>query len=179
MYALEVGKLYNPHRRRWSEGADYNWRSGGHELRIFLDGATPTEIEVIESGPVEFGLFAEPLGLFLVARFGRSLSFDCSYHWHRVSAEDRTPPPPSEDISPELRALLTIILVDASTGIVQALRTATFSPEFTRALHRAIADQVGAPYDRGAHDRWVKGMVGRHTTNQLWTLCTVRCQGGA
>jgi hypothetical protein len=178
MYAIEVGKAYDSHRRRWPEGADYNFRAGGHELSIFLDGATAAEVEAIESGPVEFGFFAEPMGLFLITRFG-PLAFDCSYHWQRLSAENRTLPPPSEDVSPELRALLTIILVDAFTGIVLALRTVTFSPEFTRALHRAIADQVGAPYDRAAHERWVDGMVGCYTTNQLWTLCTVRGQGGA
>jgi hypothetical protein len=179
MCALEVGQAYDPHRRRWPEGADYKFRGGAHELCIFLDGASPTEVQAIESGPVEFGFFAEPLGLFLVARFGRSLLFDCSYHWHRVAAADRTLPPPVEDVSPELRALVSIILVEASTGLVLVLRTVTLSPEFTRSLHRAIADQVGAPYDPARHQRWADGMVGRYTTNQLWTLCTMRCEGGA
>jgi hypothetical protein len=176
---LQVGKPYDPDRRAWPEGADYNYRSGGHELRIFLRAAARSEVEAVQSGPVEFGFFAEPEGLFLITRFGPRLSFDCSYNWHRVAEGDRSLPPPSEETSPELRALLTIILVEATTGVVLALRGVTFSPEFTRSLHRAIGDQVGAPYDRAEHQRWAEGMTARLSTEQLWTRCTMRCQGGA
>ena len=178
MYKLEVGKPYQPGRRRWPEGVDYNWRSGGHELRLFLGGATRHEVEAVRSGPVQFGFFAEPEGLFLIARFGTRLSFDCSYNWHRLSADDRTLPPPSEETSPKLRAILTIILVEATSGVVLALRGVTFSPEFTRAIHRAIADQVGAPYDRTAHERWANETTRRLSTHQLWGRCTMRCRGG-
>jgi hypothetical protein len=178
MHRLEVGKRYEPSRRRWPEGADYNYRSGGHELRLFLGGATPGEVDAVRFGPVQFGFFAEPEGLFLITRFGTRMSFDCSYNWHHVSAEDRTLPPPSEETSPALRALITILLIEANTGVVLAIRTVTFSPEFTRAIHRAIADQVGAPYEKAAHERWADGMTQRLSTHQLWARCTVRCRGG-
>jgi len=178
MYKLEVGKPYQPGRRRWPEGVDYNWRSGGHELRLFLGGATRHEVEAVRSGPVQFGFFAEPEGLFVITRFGTRLSFDCSFNWHRVAVEERAPPPPTEETSPELRALCTIILVGATSGVVLALRAVTFSPEFTRALHRAIADQVGAPYDRTAHERWADETTRRLSTHQLWGRCTMRCRGG-
>jgi hypothetical protein len=179
MHKLEVGKPYDPARGWWPEGADYKFRSGGHELRLFLGGATLEEVEAVRSCPVEFGFFAEPMGLFLITRFGTRLSFDCSYNWPRVSPDERTPPPPSEETSPELRAPITIILVEATTGVVLALRAVTFSPEFTRALHRAIADQVGAPYDRAAHEAWADQTTTRFNTDQLWEKCTMRCQGGA
>ena len=179
MHRLEVGKPYHPGRRRWPEGSDYNFRNGGHELRLFVGGATLPEVEAVRSGPVQFGFFAEPEGLFLITRFGTRMSFDCSYNWHRVSENDRTLPPPTEETSPELRALLTILLIEATNGVVLAIRTVTFSPEFTRALHRAIADQVAAPYDRAAHERWADGMTAQNSTEQLWARCTMRCQGGA
>jgi hypothetical protein len=179
MYAIEVGKPYHPARRSWRDGSDYTYRSAGHELRVFLRDAARAEVVAVQSGPVEFGFFAEPEGLFLITRFGSKLSFDCSYNWHRVSAEGRTLPPPTEKTSPELRARMTIILVEATTGMVLALRTVKFSPEFTRALHRAIADQVAAPYDRAAHERWADGMTAQNSTEQLWARCTMRCQGGA
>jgi len=180
LHALQIGKPYDPRRRSWPEGADYNFRFGAHELRIFLAGARPREVEAIRSGPVEFGFFAEPLGLFLLTRFGTALSFDCSYHWQRRAevTGDRTLPPASLETSPALRALVAIILIEATNGTVLALRTVTFSPEFTRALHRAIADQAGAPYDRAPHERWAAGMKRRLSTHQLWARCTMRCQGG-
>jgi hypothetical protein len=175
--ALQVGKPYPGGRGSWPEGADYNFRSGGHELRIFLDGATQREVAAIQSEPVDFGLLVEPAGLMLVTRFG-PLTFDCSYHWRRMGVTgNRTLPPPSEETRPSLRALLTIILLEASNGIVLVLRTVTFSPEFTRAIHQAIHDQAGTPYDRAGHQRWADSMV-RYTTDQLWAQCTIRCQGG-
>jgi hypothetical protein len=170
--ALQVGKPYPGGPRAWPEGADYNFRSGGHELRIFLDGATRREVDAIQSGQVEFGLIVEPAGLMLITRFG-SLTFDCSYHWRR----DRTLPPPSEETNPSLWALMTIVLLEASNGLVLVLRTVTLSPEFTRAIHKAITDQAGSPYDRPGHQRWADSMV-HYTTDQLWAQCTTRCEGG-
>jgi hypothetical protein len=180
-HALHVGKPYDPHRGSWPEGADYNFCLGAHELRIFLRAAARAEVEAVQSGPVEFGFFAEPPGLMLVARFGRSLSYDCSYSWHRMAEAtgDRTLPPASEETSPTLRALLTIILIEATDGVVLVLRTVTFSPEFTRALHRAISDQAAGPYDRAEHLHWAGSMTAWNFTEQLWERCTMRCQGGA
>ena len=177
MHLLEVGKPYDASRPRWPEGADYNWRAGQHELMLFVARPTPEEVDAVQSGPVEFGMSVEPEGLFVVTRFGRTLAFDSSYQWHRVDPAERVPPPPHEETSPALRAVLAILLVDASTGVVRALRAVSYSPEFTRALHRAIADQAAAPFDALAHERWVAGLH-RFTTLQLWGETTIRCQGG-
>ena len=181
MHRLEVGKPYHPGRRRWPEGSDYNFRNGGHELRLFVGGATLPEVEAVRSGPVQFGFFAEPEGLFLITRFGTRMSFDCSYHWQRMAETtgDRTMPPASEETSPALRALLAIILIEATSGVVLALRTVTFSPEFTRAIDRAIADQAAGPYDPAGHREWADGMTARLSTDQRWERCTMRCPGGA
>jgi hypothetical protein len=177
---LAVGQPYHPDRRSWPEGADYNFHGGGHELRIFLGGASREEVAAIESGPVEFGLWAEAPGLLLIVRFGAGLSFDCSYSWHRMARtlRDRTLPPATEETSPELRALVTVILVDADDGRVLVLRAVTFSPEFSRVIHRTIRDQAAAAEDAAGHERWVADLM-RSPTDQLWSRCPVRCRGGA
>ena len=183
-HRLEVGKPYDLSRRAWFEGADYNYRAGGHELRLFMRGLSPKEVAAVRTGRVEFGLLIELPELFVITRFHGPddrvvLSFDCSYSWHRVSDAERTAPPAWEETSPELRALCTIILVEASNGLIAALRAVSYSPEFTRSLHRAIADQAGLPYDRAEHERAVEEIARRNTTDQLWERCKVRCEGGA
>jgi hypothetical protein len=180
MHPYEVGKPYFPGRQSYREGADYICRGGEHSLVIFLHGPSRKEREAIKSGPVEFGFFAEPQGLFLITRFGRSLTFDCSFHAQRLTAVtgERANPPPMEEVSPELRAVMHILLIDADTGIIRALRRCTFSPEFTRSLHRAIADQVVAEYNRVEHDRWANSITARFNTHELWQRCTVWCVGG-
>ena len=134
----------------------------------------------MRSAPAEFGFFAEPAGLVLVARFGPALAFDCSYHGHRMAevTGDRSLPPPTEETSPALRALLSITLVEATTGLVLALRAVTFSPEFTRAIHRAIAEQAAGASDRAGHQRWAEALTARYTTLELWARCAMRCKGG-
>ena len=123
--------------------------------------------------------------IFVVSRFHAPdgdqvvASFDCSYQWHRVSPEERTGPPAWEDTSPQLRALASIILVEATNGIILALRSVSYSPEFTRSLHRAIADQAALPYDQAEHEAAVADIVRRNTTDQIWQRCAIRCEGGA
>jgi hypothetical protein len=42
-------------------------------------------------------------------------------------------------------AVLQIILIDAMTGIVQAIRAVTLDTEFSQALHQAIREQMQSP----------------------------------
>jgi hypothetical protein len=185
MQLLTVGQPYDPARRVWPEGADYNFRGGDHELRIFLTRATPREVAVAETGRIEFGLLVDLPELYVISRFfdprhpdKMVMSFDCSYSIHRVAAEERTPPPASEEISPALRALVAVVLIEATTGVVLALRAMSYSPEFTRAFHRAIADQLALPYDRTRQERETAAKVAALDTYHLWDLCKVYCTGG-
>jgi hypothetical protein len=184
LHHLEVGKPYHPARRVWPEGSDYNYRDGGHELRLFLARLSNGEVGAVRKGRVEFGLLVELPELFVVTRFYAPgsdrvlLSFDCSYQWHRVPAASRTEPPAWEETNPQLRALCTVILVEATGGLIMALRSVSYSPEFTRAFHKAIADQAALPYDAAAHDRAVADVVRRYNTDQLWVRCQHRCEGG-
>jgi hypothetical protein len=185
MQILTVGQPYDPGRRMWPEGAEYNFRAGEHELRIFLTRATAAEVAAVREGKIDFGLLIDLPELYIISRFFAPrdparmvMSFDCSYSIHRVAKEERTPPPPSEEISPALRALVLVILVEATTGVVLALRSMSYSPEFTRALHRAIADQLAMPYDRATHERETTAKVRSLNTHQLWKLCRFHCTGG-
>jgi hypothetical protein len=179
IHALAVGKPYHPNRRGWAERGDYNYRDGGHELLLFVGQASRSEVEAVRSGPIEFGLLVDQPFLFLLTRFldpaGEVvLAFDCSYSWHRVPAAHRTLP---AAVSPELRALLTIVLVEATDGMVRVLRTVAFSPELTRAIHKAITEQATMPYDQAEHDRAVEATL-RLTTDERWEKCAIRCRGG-
>ena len=92
--------------------------------------------------------------------------------------DERTGPPVWEDTSPQLRALTSIILVEATNGVILALRTCSYSPEFTRSFHRAIHDQAALPYDQAEHERAVADIVRRLNTDQIWERCAIRCEGG-
>ena len=184
-HVLQVGQPYDRTRRSWPQGADYNYRAGGHELRLFMPDLSTAEIAAAEKGRVEFGLWIDLPGLWVISRFHSRvddkvlMSFDCSYQWYRVSEADRTAPPAWEETSPELRALVTIILIESRNGIIKALRAVSYSPEFTRTFHKAIADQIALPYHQAEHERAVESIASQFTTDQLWAKCQHRCEGGA
>jgi hypothetical protein len=181
----QVGQPYDRTRRSWPQGADYNYWAGGHELRIFMPDVSTAEVAAAEKGRVEFGLWIDLPELWVISRFHSRaddrvmMSFDCTYQWHRVNEAERTEPPAWEETSPNLRALLSIVLVEACNGVIKALRVCSYSPEFTRAFHKAIADQIAMPYDQVEHERAVAAIVGQFTTDQLWAKCQYRCEGGA
>ena len=78
-----------------------------------------------------------------------------------------------------MRSLVTIILIESRNGIIRALRAVNYSPEFTRAFHKAIAEQITLPYRKAEHERKTDLIQRQFTTDQLWAKCQHRCEGGA
>ena len=140
---LQVGKPYIETKRHWPEGIDYNFRSGQHELRIFYRTPGRSEIETIARGDARFSLSVIGPNIILSFKFDGLGWQDASYNWHLVPEDQRILPELPKN--PEERATLVIILIDAETGIVKALRYASFSTRFTQKLHEAIIEQSQKP----------------------------------
>ena len=49
-----MGKPYIEGKTHWPEGVEYNYRGGGHELRLFYRDLTPKEYDAIASVPARF-----------------------------------------------------------------------------------------------------------------------------
>ena len=144
MKVFEVGKPYIAGRVNWPEGAEYNYHAGAHELRLFINSPSPKEIAAVSNWTSEFALAVEPPVILFLYRFVYGIDWrDAPYSWHLVPADQRTLPDPE---GPETGAPLHVILVDAGSGLVRALRAVTFSPEFTRTLHGAIRVQAESPW---------------------------------
>jgi hypothetical protein len=157
----------------------YNFRDGAHELLLWLGSPSPAEVADIRQGEAEFALVVEPPVIVLLYRFGRSIRWsDAPYSWHRVPAGQRTLPEPLPE-GEEGRALLQIVLVDAATGIVRALRAVTLAPAFTAALHLAIREQARQPWDSNAYDRALQRLYARYPTSEaMLAQAAARTTGG-
>jgi len=166
-------------RKRWPETAQYNYRRGTHRLELFYSSPSATEVTAIRTGPCEFALYARQPLLVLCFRFkGAGGWSDAPYSWHLLPEEERDLP--SADLEEEKRAMLQVVLVDAATGIVRAIRMVSLSPEFTRALHAAIREQASAPWDSGAYDRALDELYQTHpSTDALVAAAAARSSGGA
>lgn len=141
MQIVAIGKPLFAGRNELPEAIEYNYQAGDHSLLLSMKNLHPKEIEAVRQEETEFGLYCENGIIFLLYRFGETLPWsDSAFSWWNVAEEDRRiPAPPANSAE---RILLKIILVEATTGVVKAIRVTTFSPEFTIRLHRAIRGQA-------------------------------------
>lgn len=180
MHELRVGQPYHPGRQSWPEVAQYQHRGGGHELLLCLACPTGTEVEAVRRGEAEFALYAHEDLIVLLYRFGaagRGIPWsDAPYSWHLVPAGERALPP---DVAGNERALLTVVLVDAATGIIRALRVVSWSPAFTAAVHAAIRAQAARPWSEAVYDAALDLLYARYpTTGALLERAVARTTGG-
>lgn len=176
LHVLTVGQPYIPGRTEFPEAVQYQYRSGAHELLMWLRSPSPREVQSIRRGSCSFALYTEGDLLVFLYEFEPAIPWsDAPFSIHLLPEDQRTIPPPAEMAEP--RALLQIVLVDAATGLVQVLRAVTFSPAFTAALHLAIRRQAerGWPGD-AEYDRQLQALYRRFPTSmalrraaQSWT----------
>lgn len=172
---LEVGQPLRPGVTRYPELPEYNYLSGGHGLVLYLLDITPAEREAVRRAPVKLAFAVIGDVLFFLYRFGTEIPWsDASYTWHKVPPEWQVRPPA---LTGEQRILLTIALVEASTGIVEAIRVVTMSPTMSRALHLAINRQADAPFPAD-YDEQVRRVYAATTSNQLRRRAIASCTGG-
>lgn len=148
MQIVAIGKPLFEGRTELPEAIEYNYQSGDHTLLLSMKNLNQKEIEAVREAEAEFGLYCENGIVFLLYRFGAHLPWsDSAFSWWNVAEEDRQMPAPQAN--PAERILLKIILVEAATGIVKAIRVTTLSPAFTEKLHDAIRQQAtNEPFSR-------------------------------
>ena len=131
----------------------------------------------MRGGQAEFGLFVQDEQIILLWRFLPGFPWsDLPYTWHVVPAEQQVPP---ATLNGEERVMLNVVLVNANTGKIEALRGTSWSPEFSQRMHQAILDQAAMPWNKAAYDRKLSQIQQRATPEALLKKAVVRCTGGA
>ncbi|HEV2446836.1 MAG TPA: hypothetical protein VGS58_12985 [Candidatus Sulfopaludibacter sp.] len=160
-HVLEVGKLYVAGKTRWAPGAEYAYRAGQHQLLIIQDGLTRKEVDGIARGRAEFALYVSAPALFFLYRFeGFGPWSDAPFSRHLEREADREP---VFEVADAMGALLSVIAVEATTGIVKALRGIGLAHDFSVALHAGITEQDAAGWPGGtAYDAAVRAAYARY-----------------
>ncbi len=178
MQIVAIGKLLFESRTELPEAIEYNYQAGDHTLLLSMKNLHEREIEAVREAETEFGLFCENGIVFLLYRFGEVLPWsDSAFSWWNVAEEDRRIPAPQAN--PAERILLKIILVEAATGIVKAIRVTTLSPQFTEKLHGAIRQQAtGEPFSRDEFVGRSLQIYKKFTPAELAANAIVKTKGG-
>ena len=132
------------------EDTAYNYTPGGHTLTLCVSDPTRGQIHAVQNEAAVFGLFEREHTLFILAKFGR-LPWQASYYNWWINAPVLRPDP-----CHDLRCLkggiaVSVCMVNASNGILEALRSVTLSHEFSRALLWKVSDQTKPPFDPWRH----------------------------
>ncbi len=178
MQIVAIGKPLFEGRTELPEAIEYNYQSGDHTLLLSMKNLHPKEIEAVREAEAEFGLYCENGIVFLLYRFGEVLPWsDSAFSWWNVAEEDRRIPAPQEN--PAERILLKIILVEAATGIVKAIRVTTLSPAFTEKLHDAIRQQATSePFSRDEFVDRSLSIYEIQTPAEIAAKAVVKTKGG-
>ena len=174
MQILAGGQQYCPETGPWPEGCHYNYDSSGHWLHYLYNNPSQIEVDSIQSGPAQFGLYIQDPVIFLLHQFGAMPWNDAPYSWWMVSSEHRRLP----EITEGEHAFLRIALIDTATRLVAALRALTFSTEFTKRLHLEILRQSQSPWNLSKHDQVIKSIYSNFSTNDLVKQAQIFCKGG-
>jgi hypothetical protein len=154
------------------------------ELVLFFDQPTPAEVDTVKSGRAVFGLYDRAGLVVLCYRFvdakGGVPWSDAPYADHLVPERDRVLPPDPGKLSSESRAILHVVLVNATGGQIRAMRAVSLSPELTRGLFSAIGHQAAGAWDARRYDSQLKALYFEFpTADRLAGACSIRCEGGA
>lgn len=167
--ALRVGDLLDPRVTRHPEASHYaldprHEPSAHHRLTVYAERPEPAELAAFRAGGrVDLALLAEgPVVLLLWRGDGWPWS-DAPFSWHLQTRGVDPPPVPSvEPLPPGAGVPLDMILVDASTGRIAAMRKVAMPGAFALELHYAIGEQALVPHgewDCAACDAAVKALA--------------------
>lgn len=181
MDVFEKGKPYSLTRSHWPECSEYNYTTGGHELRMFFNSPSATEIKAASEGEVSFSLYVQQPLIVLLYTFRDGIPWsDCPFSYHAVKegmpGREAIPP---QDLGPNSKALMISRLVNAKTGILLTNRVTTLSPRFTAGLHAAIREQAATPFNHVHYDRALADLYRRYPqSSALAQAAQFRCVGG-
>jgi hypothetical protein len=174
MNILAIGQPCDPSISCWPEGCHYNYDISGHLLHYLFSNPSTIEVSSVQRGKARFGLYIQGPVIFLLHQFGEMLWNDAPYSWWLVSQETRKLP----EVGDHLHALLKVVLVDSTSGLVAALRALTFSSAFTNRLHEAIRAQSEHHWSQSEHDSVIREVYSRFSTEDLLRRAIITCNGG-
>jgi hypothetical protein len=172
---FEVGKPYNPRIRLWREGPHLRLTPAGCELVLFYAGPAAQEILDVRQGAARFAWIDAGPASVLCYQIGTMPWSDAPYEpWKEPAAARGVPAGGPGNGLP-----LTVLLVDAATGIIEAIRITTWSASFAQAVRETVTRQLAAPRDDSAAARALDDLYGRYDSQTLAARAMAACTGGA
>lgn len=164
MWRLAIGQPYDSTVSSWPERSEYRIFGGNHLLQVCAGNLSPGFVERFQTAPIRLGLYVQEGVVFVLFRIDGCYDWsDQALHMQLLPAEDRSADP----YIPGTHQILSVVLVNADNGLVEAIRVVTWSKHgselllrklnaqldddaFTPERHQAIIDRVYRQYPHSA-----------------------------
>ena len=161
---IRVGEPLGDSKESFEEGMVFDIAANGANFRIAYHNIQKQEVSVIEDCNPVFSIIAINGVIFFLAKFGEIPWMDAPYDVH-LSDTGMTIPDTSYTDGTGLA--LTVILVDAKTRIVQALRVFRLETWLSQRLKHLADEQRNKPFNYDKYRAKVKAIYARHSTLDL------------
>lgn len=169
MKSGQVGQPYQPGQDQLEEKLIYRLDNDGHGLVIVKTGISNQEIENIQNGAVELGIYIDGPIIFLLFKFGTASWNDAPFSWHTVPRGIRVYPEEAED-----SATLRVTLVEAANGIVLAGRQVALTPAFADKLNEAIKVQANSSFNGLSYGKHLNVVYNQYTAEDMVAIADAR-----
>jgi hypothetical protein len=176
MHRLAVGEPYHPTTRQWPETPHLRLTTAGCELAVFFTSPTTREVEAVQRGKTKFAWIDSEHTAVLAFRFGDGVPWsDTPYTPHHEHSDTPAGLPAGEG-----HLVVVVVLVDAGTGIVRAIRAVTWPPRFVGTVRRSVDRLLAVPFSPEAADAALAALYARYpsTAELVRQRADVVCTGG-
>ncbi len=161
MKVYKVGELLQEGITRYQEGMKFDFLQDGPVLLIFFNNPTTAEIEAIRSGKLEIGLYERDSVIFILTKFQGQQWMDAPYSIHMSK------PFEFQELSYGMGFGLNILLTDAATGVLRAIRLVGLPTAFSQKLRYAMERQKEQPFDIDKYNKKINEIFGNYSTDGL------------
>lgn len=162
MMTLEVDQLLKENITSYPDGSRFDITDSGSTLFLYLSKPTSEEIQAIKRGKFQIAYYVDDDVIFILLKFENMNWIDAPYNIHLSKQLTKI-----NKIEDGQGLSLTILLVDASSGILKSMRLIGLPSEFSKNLKNDIDNQSLVDFDIQKYDLKVISICKEYTTDEL------------
>jgi hypothetical protein len=149
----------------WPDGRfEYRYFGGHHMLQLCLGKLSERDITAFLQGQVHVGFYLRQAVLFVLFKIEHLMDWsDQAFTLHLVTPEDRELLPHV----PGTHQALSLVLVEAESGLVKGMRLVTYSKHASALVHRILRQQLASPFDADHHAALVAEVYRQYPHSRL------------
>jgi hypothetical protein len=170
LHCYQVGKPLVEGITEFATGAMFVYDESGAKLVLFMEHPTQAEMDAMQEGKLEFGLYTCEDVIVFLCRMGELSWIDAPYSAHLVAGGFEMDTAPAEWQGYGL----SMFVVDSSTGLIQSMRLVALPHDYSIALRDSILAQQAMAYDAVQYDAHVTELFGKYSSDELAAMAQVR-----